>query len=267
MDLHHASAATLRVRQARPTHQYGTVPWCVDAPHWGAKRGRACRSQRAGSPNWRSGTDSAYRGTYPVFASPSSIHRSHPMKTFAAHPAPPLLAAERLAQPGADRGAGRRDYTDHRQRSASSPTTASAASRRPTRSRRSRAASTSRTRTASTSATGTPTSTRTCTTARTSRWTSTAATRPPSATSATTSARIYYYYPGTGADPAAIKIDNTELYIGGSWGPFSLKYSYAVTDFFGAPDSKGAGTIDRRQRLHDFGNGFGVNGHVGYQGG
>jgi uncharacterized protein (TIGR02001 family) len=46
---------------------------------------------------------------------------------------------------------------------------------------------------------------------------------------------IYYYYPGTGANPALVSAKNGELYIGGSWGPLTAKYNYAVTDFFGAP--------------------------------
>jgi uncharacterized protein (TIGR02001 family) len=77
---------------------------------------------------------------------------------------------------------------------------------------------------------------------------------------------IYYYYPGSGDVPGAGKIDNTELYIGGSWGPISLKYNYAVSDFFGVDDSKGAYYL-LLSGVHDFGNGFGINASVGYQGG
>lgn len=72
---------------------------------------------------------------------------------------------------------------------------------------------------------------------------------------------LYYYYPGSDS-----RISNTELYIGGSWGPFSLKYSYAVSDFFSIDDSKGAYYL-LLSGAHDFGNGFGVNASVGYQGG
>ncbi len=71
---------------------------------------------------------------------------------------------------------------------------------------------------------------------------------------------LYYYYPGSDS-----KIDNTELYIGGSWGPLSLKYSYAVSDFFSVDNSKGAYYV-LLTGTHDFGNGFGINGSVGYQG-
>jgi uncharacterized protein (TIGR02001 family) len=76
---------------------------------------------------------------------------------------------------------------------------------------------------------------------------------------------IYYYYPGSGDNPGSFKIDNGELYIGGSWGPISLKYNYAVTDFFGVEDSKGAYYL-LLSGVYDFGNGFGINGSVGYQG-
>ena len=74
---------------------------------------------------------------------------------------------------------------------------------------------------------------------------------------------IYYYYPGTGA-AGSIKIDNAELYLGASWGPLTAKYSYAVTDFFGAPNSDGSSYFDLGFN-YDVGNGFGVNAHVGYQ--
>ena len=40
------------------------------------------------------------------------------------------------------------------------------------------------------------------------------------------------------------KINNTELYIAGSYGPFVVKYNYAVSDFFSAPNSKGSSYLD-----------------------
>ena len=43
---------------------------------------------------------------------------------------------------------------------------------------------------------------------------------------------IYYYYPGTGEYNPDFKAKNFEAYIGGSYGPVSLKYFYAFTDFF-----------------------------------
>jgi uncharacterized protein (TIGR02001 family) len=80
---------------------------------------------------------------------------------------------------------------------------------------------------------------------------------------------LYYYYPGSGNQssyPGSFKVDNFELYIGGSWGPLTAKYSYAFTDFFGVPNSSGAYYVSLAGS-HDFGNGFGVNASVGYQGG
>jgi len=74
---------------------------------------------------------------------------------------------------------------------------------------------------------------------------------------------LYYYYPGSGAN-GSNKIDNFELYVGGSWGPLTAKYSYSTTDFFGVPDSKGSWYLNLGA-AHDFGNGFGVNGSIGYQ--
>lgn len=70
---------------------------------------------------------------------------------------------------------------------------------------------------------------------------------------------IYYYYPGS--DPT---VDNTEIYIGGSWGPIAAKYYYAVSDFFSLPDSKGSSYIVV-SGSYDLGSGFGINGSIGYQ--
>jgi uncharacterized protein (TIGR02001 family) len=51
---------------------------------------------------------------------------------------------------------------------------------------------------------------------------------------------IYYYYPGSkflatdsAGNPTSKRIDNFEIYVGGSWKWFSVKYFYAVTDYFG----------------------------------
>jgi len=76
---------------------------------------------------------------------------------------------------------------------------------------------------------------------------------------------LYYYYPGSGA-ASTVKIDNTELYVGGGWGPISLKYSYAVSDFFGVPDSKGAYYLDGTVS-YPLTKEFSLIGHLGYQGG
>ena len=88
---------------------------------------------------------------------------------------------------------------------------------------------------------------------------------------------LYYYYPGTNAGPTIAfspannrpggrilsgKVDNTDLYIAGSWKWISLKYSHAVSDYFGAPDTKNSHYLDLSAN-YDLGSGWGINGHVG----
>jgi uncharacterized protein (TIGR02001 family) len=64
---------------------------------------------------------------------------------------------------------------------------------------------------------------------------------------------LYYYYPGAyfnGFAPSEPKFDHFELYVGAAFGPFSAKFFYGVTDFFGLDntvggrDSKGSYYID-----------------------
>jgi len=74
---------------------------------------------------------------------------------------------------------------------------------------------------------------------------------------------LYYYYPGSGAG-GTTKIDNTELYVSGGFGPVSAKYSYAVSDFFGAQDSKGSWYLEGNGAF-EIGSGFSIIGHLGYQ--
>lgn len=80
---------------------------------------------------------------------------------------------------------------------------------------------------------------------------------------------IYYYYPGSGrAGNTTVK--NTELYIGGSYGPVSLKFYYPLSDFFNAEQIYGGGNAGGSYYVdlsgaYDLGSGFGVNAHVGYQ--
>jgi len=76
---------------------------------------------------------------------------------------------------------------------------------------------------------------------------------------------ICYYYPGSGSSPVgSTKIHNTELYIGGSYGPVTMKYNYAVSDFFSAPNSKGSSYLDLGF-AYDIASGFAVQAHYGYQ--
>jgi uncharacterized protein (TIGR02001 family) len=79
---------------------------------------------------------------------------------------------------------------------------------------------------------------------------------------------IYYYYPGTGEYNPDFEAENFEAYIGGSWGPVSLKYSYAFTDFFGLKgpgvDTKGASYFDLTGTF-PLPDGFAVVAHAGFQ--
>ncbi len=72
---------------------------------------------------------------------------------------------------------------------------------------------------------------------------------------------LYYYYPGS-ANP---KIDNTEIYAAGGWGPLSMKYSYAVSDFFGVPDSDGSWYLDTKLSF-PLSKELIAYGRIGYQG-
>lgn len=83
---------------------------------------------------------------------------------------------------------------------------------------------------------------------------------------------LYYYYPGSNAsglsnDHHSGHVNNQELYIAGSWKFISLKYSRAMSDYFGVrtaddESTKGTGYWDLSAN-YDLGNGWGVNGHVG----
>lgn len=74
---------------------------------------------------------------------------------------------------------------------------------------------------------------------------------------------LYYYYPGSNFN-GGNKIDNTEIYGAAGWGPFTLKYSHGVSNFFGTPDSKNNFYLDLAS-VFDLGNGWGANAHIGYQ--
>ena len=77
---------------------------------------------------------------------------------------------------------------------------------------------------------------------------------------------LYYYYPGSEGGGTTLNsgtVHNGEVYVGGSWKFITLKASYAVTDYFNAPNSKGTYYIDLGA-AYDLGDGWGINGHVGY---
>lgn len=88
---------------------------------------------------------------------------------------------------------------------------------------------------------------------------------------------IYYFYPGTDAnaargtafanprDPAKThtgKIDNKEIYIGGTWKWFSAKWFYSLDDYFSLPGTKGTSYLDF-SATYDLGGGWGLVGHFG----
>jgi len=74
---------------------------------------------------------------------------------------------------------------------------------------------------------------------------------------------LYYYYPNSGAN-GTFKIDNTELYISGGYGPVSVKYSHAISDFFGVNDSKNSWYLEGNGSF-EVSPGFSIIGHLGYQ--
>ncbi len=82
---------------------------------------------------------------------------------------------------------------------------------------------------------------------------------------------LYYYYPNSGAQ-GTTRIDNAELYIGGTWKMLSAKYYHAVTKYFalGEPPSnasvntRGSGYLDVSAAF-DLGDGWGVQAHYGHQ--
>lgn len=75
---------------------------------------------------------------------------------------------------------------------------------------------------------------------------------------------LHYYYPGSYPggfnDP-----DTTEAYIGVGYGPMSFKYSHALSDLFGAPDSKNSQYYDLGVAVPTGIWGLDLNAHVGYQ--
>lgn len=85
---------------------------------------------------------------------------------------------------------------------------------------------------------------------------------------------IYYYYPGTNKVRPGIDAKNFEAYIGGSYGPASLKYFYSFTDFFGLNsndlglpgniDTKGSQYLDLTLTF-PFDGGWSVSAHAGWQ--
>jgi uncharacterized protein (TIGR02001 family) len=72
---------------------------------------------------------------------------------------------------------------------------------------------------------------------------------------------LRYQYPSSAL---VVSPNTTELYIAGTVGPATLKYSHAVTNLFGFADSKNSGYLDASASF-DLGSGWSVVPHVGYQ--
>jgi uncharacterized protein (TIGR02001 family) len=76
---------------------------------------------------------------------------------------------------------------------------------------------------------------------------------------------LQYWYPRNNLKLATGENANTtELYGALSFGPATVKYSHAVSDLFGTPNSDGSGYLDLSATF-DLGNGFSVVPHLGWQ--
>lgn len=73
---------------------------------------------------------------------------------------------------------------------------------------------------------------------------------------------LRYTYPGS---QMAVNPDTTELYIGGTYGPVTLKYSHSLTNTFGWFDSKNSYYVDLNGTFDTGVWGLTVTPHVGYQ--
>jgi len=74
---------------------------------------------------------------------------------------------------------------------------------------------------------------------------------------------LYYWYPGTYSE-GVTRPNTTELYLGGSWKWVSLKYSHAVSNTFGIPDSRNSFYIDLSAN-YPINEVLTLNAHVGRQ--
>lgn len=72
---------------------------------------------------------------------------------------------------------------------------------------------------------------------------------------------LTYQYPSNSLNPSA---NTTELYGAVTYGPLTAKYSHAVTNTFGNPDSKNSFYFDVSASF-DVGSGVMLSPHVGYQ--
>ena len=73
---------------------------------------------------------------------------------------------------------------------------------------------------------------------------------------------LRYLYPNSSL---AVNPDTTEVYVAGTWGPATLKYSHATTNLFGFTDSGGSGYLDLSATFDTGFWGLTVTPHVGRQ--
>jgi uncharacterized protein (TIGR02001 family) len=73
---------------------------------------------------------------------------------------------------------------------------------------------------------------------------------------------LRYLYPGSALP---VNPDTTELYVAGTWGPATLKYSHAVTNLFGFFDSKNSYYVDLNATFETGFWGLTFVPHIGYQ--
>jgi uncharacterized protein (TIGR02001 family) len=73
---------------------------------------------------------------------------------------------------------------------------------------------------------------------------------------------LRYLYPG---NDLAVNADTTEVYIAGSYGPATLKYSHATTNLFGFANSDGSGYLDLSANFELPWYGLTLTPHIGHQ--
>jgi uncharacterized protein (TIGR02001 family) len=73
---------------------------------------------------------------------------------------------------------------------------------------------------------------------------------------------------GVGLDVGVLRYmnpDTTEVYLAGTWGPATLKYSHSTTNLFGFADSEGSGYLDLSATFELPWYGLTLTPHVGHQ--
>jgi uncharacterized protein (TIGR02001 family) len=74
----------------------------------------------------------------------------------------------------------------------------------------------------------------------------------------------YEYVGNTLQDITSVNANTNEVYAALTYGPVTVKYSYALSTLFGFPDSRGSGYLDASASF-DLGNGYSLAPHLGNQ--